>query len=91
MHQKNLLPDAFDRAGETDLGRRVDAWDCGTTGPFNGVSLAHYRQARRLLAAGDRDQGRTLARRVLDAWSVADAPVPAVAELRRLLAERRSL
>jgi tetratricopeptide (TPR) repeat protein len=89
IYQRNLLPDAFDRAGEADLGRRVDAWDSGASGSFNGVSLAHYRQARRLLAAGHREEGETLARRVLDAWSVADAPVPAVAELRRLLAARR--
>ena len=35
-------------------------------------------------------QGAPMARRIIEAWGVADAPVRAVAELRRLLVERRS-
>jgi hypothetical protein len=89
LHQRDLLANAFDRAGEPELGRRMDAWEVGRNGPLNGVSLAHLREARRLLASGDREAGEKLAHRVIDAWSVADAPVRAVAELRRLLLAHR--
>ena len=58
------------------------------SGPFNGVGLAHVRSARRALAAGDTKRAKELARCIVEAWSTADVPVPAVAEMRALL--RRS-
>jgi predicted Ser/Thr protein kinase len=89
-HQRNLLPDAFERAGETDLAERTDKRMLNMNGPFNGASLPHLRAARRLLARGERAAGEKLGLRIIEAWSLADVPVPAVAELRALLAARGS-
>jgi hypothetical protein len=87
---QNLFPDAFDRAGDHDLADRIDGRSTSMEGPFNGVGLSHLRSARRALARGDRARGESLGRRVIDAWSIADVPVPAVAELRALLGGRPS-
>jgi hypothetical protein len=86
LHERNVLAEAFDRAGEHDLAERVDATAISHAGFLHGVGLAHLRAARRAIARGDRARAEQLGRRVLDAWSVADATIPAVAELRSLLA-----
>jgi hypothetical protein len=54
-------------------------------GELNGISLAWVRAARCAEARGDHAHARELAKRVVDAWSMADAPVPAVQEMRALL------
>ena len=77
---------AFERTGEPDLAERLVAAVPDTSAELNGASLGLVRAARRAAAHGQRDQARALAQRVIAAWSIADAPVPAVAELRRLLA-----
>ena len=53
-------------------------------GELNGATLAHARVARRAAGRGDRERARGLAKEVVEAWSVADAPVPVVEEMRRL-------
>jgi hypothetical protein len=85
---QNLMPAVFDRAGELDLAERIDQRVADTTGPLNGVGLAHVRAARRALARGDRARAEALARKIVDAWSGADVPIPAVAEVRALSAAR---
>jgi hypothetical protein len=85
-----LGPLAFEAAGERALAEKVDAWSLATGfDRFGGASAADVRAARRALARGDRGEARDLAQKVVDAWSAADVPVPAVAEMRALLARTR--
>jgi hypothetical protein len=80
-----LLPtEAFEAVGEGDLAARLDARKMAFA-YLGGVSEAAPREARRALARGDRATAKDLARRVVDAWSVADATVPAVADMQALL------
>ena len=85
-----VAPIALDASGDTDLAERLDAQSIAQDlGDYHGASMAHVRSARRAAARGNRDTARKLARQVVDAWSVADVPVPAVAEMRALLAKLR--
>jgi hypothetical protein len=77
---------AFDRAGEPDLADMVDAPMLSHPGPFNGADLAYARAARRALKRGQTERARELARKVVDAWSVADERVPVVDEMKAILA-----
>jgi serine/threonine protein kinase len=77
--------EVFDRLGETDLASRLDRQTFGRAPGFHGATLSHVREARRAAAAGDTPRARELAETVVGAWSVADVPVPAVAEMRALL------
>jgi hypothetical protein len=80
-----LLPtEAFERVGEADLASRLDARKMAFA-YLGGVSEAAPREAKRALAGGDHDRACTLARQVVDAWGVADATIPAVAEMREVL------
>jgi tRNA A-37 threonylcarbamoyl transferase component Bud32 len=83
---RDLLADVLDRTGETELADRLDAPIVTTIGKYNGVELAHVRAARRAEKRGDKERARKLAQQVIDAWSVADEVVPAVAEMRKLVA-----
>jgi hypothetical protein len=86
----NLAPTAFDAAGDPDFAERLDLKNIEeVNGDFHGASLAHVRSARRAAARGDKDRARKLAQQVIDAWSVADMPVPAVAEMKALLVKLR--
>jgi hypothetical protein len=80
----DAMADAFERAGYPELAEQVDAAERARAGEFNGATLAHVRAARRAARRGDAALARTLAKQVIDAWSVADEVVPAVAEMRRL-------
>jgi serine/threonine protein kinase len=88
-----LLPDVmeavFERTGETELVERLEAAALAGAGELNGASPAMARAARRAAAKGERARAQELARRVIEAWSVADETVPAVEEMRRLLAGSR--
>ena len=83
-----VMPDAmattFEKS-DPELAEKVDAAEVATAGRFNGVSPAHARAARRALARGDREAARALAKRVIEAWSVADEGVPAVEEMREIV------
>jgi hypothetical protein len=80
---------AFDKVGETALAEQVDAPYVQYGGEFRGVNLAHVRAARRAEKRGDKETARRLAQQVIDAWSVADEEVPAVADMRKLVARLR--
>ena len=80
--------ETFERTGERDLVARLEAAIADRTAELNGASLAVVRAARRAAVAGDHAKARELARRVVDAWSVADEPVPVLAEMRQLAAPR---
>ncbi|WP_437662543.1 serine/threonine-protein kinase [Sorangium sp. So ce1182] len=79
------MVETFERTGETELVARLEAAIADRSSELNGASLALVRSARRAAWRGEDDRARDLARRVLDAWSVADETVPAVAEMRRLV------
>jgi hypothetical protein len=77
---------AFEAAGEHDLAERAEEplfleRCCG------GLSSIEPRLAVRALERGDHARAREAAERVIDRWGKADAPVPAVAEMRALLAK----
>ncbi len=78
--------EAFDRVGEDGLAARIDARKLKYR-YFAGISDATPREALRAFKQGDRARARELAQKVIDAWEVADAVIPAVAEMRALLAK----
>jgi hypothetical protein len=80
---------AFERAGEADLAEKVDAAALARRGLYNGANLAYVRGALRAEKRKDKDTARRLAQAVVDAWSVADDDVPAVEQMRKLLARLR--
>jgi hypothetical protein len=82
MH--DALAIAFDEAGEGEIAERIDEDLMKQAALWGGATLAHARAARRA-ARGDKAQARKLAEQVVAAWLAADAPVPAVAEMRALL------
>jgi hypothetical protein len=87
---RRLYAVALDAAGEADLAERVDArLIAAQDGNYGGASLSHVRSARRAMAHGDRARAKQLAQQVVDAWGAADVPVPAVAEMKALLARLR--
>jgi serine/threonine protein kinase len=87
---RRLYPVAFDAAGDADLAERVDErLMVAKDGNYGGASLSHVRSARRAMARGDRARAKELAQQVVDAWGAADVPVPAVAEMKALLARLR--
>jgi hypothetical protein len=72
------------------LSAKLDAQSLATGfDTFGGVSPAMLREARRALARGDRDRARELAQKIVDAWGASDVPVPAVDEMRALLAKTK--
>jgi eukaryotic-like serine/threonine-protein kinase len=79
----------FERTGDLELVERLEAAALAGPGEFNGANPAHVRAARRAAKRGDDERARALARQVIEAWGVADETVPAVAEMRRLLAALR--
>ena len=80
-----LDPSVFERAGETVLLERLER-DERHAQPLAGATPLDVSSARRAAAAGDVARASELARRVIDAWSAADTPIPAVGEMRALLA-----
>ncbi|HUS30826.1 MAG TPA: serine/threonine-protein kinase [Kofleriaceae bacterium] len=83
MH--DTIADAFERGNDPENAARVDARYL-RDGRFNGAEMAHVREARRAEKRGDAAQARAMAKKVIDAWSVVDVDVPAVAEMRQLIA-----
>ena len=86
MSIRDVVADAFERAGKDDLVERVDARALAGPGRFNGGELAYARAARRAERAKDYNAARMWAQKLIDAWNVADVKVPVVAEMRKLVA-----
>src|SRR5262245_10657967 len=83
------MADAFERTGEDELAERIDAEVVAVGGELAGASLATVRAARRAAKRGERDRAKELAQKVIRAWSLADDAIPAVEEMRKLLATLR--
>jgi hypothetical protein len=79
----------FERTGDVELVNRLESAALAGRGEFNGASPADVRATRRAAKRGDKQRARALAEKVIEAWSVADETVPAVEEMRRLLAGLR--
>lgn len=84
FHAKLLAVDAFDRVGEHELAERLDQLR-EESRRLHGEDLSTPRIAARAETRGNVDRARRHAQRVIDAWATADAPVPAVDEMRALL------
>src|SRR6185436_843355 len=70
------MVETFEHTGERELVDRVEAAIVDRSAELNGASLALVRAARRAARRGDAGRARALADRVIQAWSVADEPVP---------------
>ncbi|WP_394848903.1 serine/threonine protein kinase [Pendulispora brunnea] len=83
----NAMEEAFERTGDNELVARLETMAMSSgANEYNGAAPADVRAARRAAKRGDSARARQLAQKVIEAWSVADEPVPAVAEMRRLVA-----
>ncbi|WP_437504996.1 protein kinase domain-containing protein [Sorangium sp. So ce1099] len=78
----------FERIGEAELAERLEPAVTAGESHLGGASLATVRAARRAARRGAVDEARALARQVIDAWAIADEPVPALDEMRRLARPR---
>ncbi|WP_437571578.1 protein kinase domain-containing protein [Sorangium sp. So ce542] len=78
----------FERVGEAELVERLERAAAGGEGRLGGASLATVRAARRAARRGAMDEARALARQVIEAWAIADEPVPALGEMRRIAGAR---
>jgi serine/threonine protein kinase len=85
----DAMAETFEHTGETYQVKRLIAAVPDTSAELNGASLAFVREARWAAGHGEPDKARALAQKVIDAWSVADETVPAVAEMQGLLASLR--
>jgi len=79
-----LRPEAFDRVGESVIASNLDRFTIEWSGEV--VTKADVREAQRANKRGDYKEAKRLAQRAIDAWETADTRVPAVAEMRILLA-----
>lgn len=83
----HFLPvEVFDEAGEDEIARTLDETRLGPKQAYGDIHPALVREARRAARRGDHETARRMADRVLKAWGAADVPIPAVAEMRALLA-----
>ncbi|WP_437900392.1 protein kinase domain-containing protein [Sorangium sp. So ce124] len=78
----------FERAGEMELVERLEKAVPAGERHLGGASLATVRAARRAARRGKVDEARALARQVIEAWAIADEPVPALDDMRRLAGPR---
>ncbi|HEY2514494.1 MAG TPA: serine/threonine-protein kinase [Polyangiaceae bacterium] len=84
-----LLPTAaFDRVGEHDLAARIDERKLHYR-QLAGVSEATPREAYRAFERGEHARATELAQSVVHAWEAADTTIPAVADMKALLARMR--
>ncbi|WP_437560867.1 serine/threonine-protein kinase [Sorangium sp. So ce542] len=74
----------YERVGEPDVASRLERAIRDDSQALNGASMRTVREAERAAKRGDKQSARELAQQVIGAWSVADAPVPAVRSMRRL-------
>lgn len=80
--ERSVAALAFERSG--DLAR-ADQIDPPNPGLFGGASQSYLRAARRELARGNCQAARTLASRLVEAWSSADTTLRTVAEAKQIV------
>jgi serine/threonine protein kinase len=84
---RDAMAIAFDRAGEPDLADEVDAPPVALLDMPHTADLAWVRSARRAQKRGDVVKARKLAEAVIEKWRFADEDIPAVREMKDLLAK----
>jgi hypothetical protein len=83
---RDVMAIAFDRAGAPELADEVDAPTVALVDLPRTAALAWVRSAKRAEKRGDRALARKLAQAVVDKWRFADEDIPAVREMRQLVA-----
>ncbi|WP_437537447.1 serine/threonine-protein kinase [Sorangium sp. So ce726] len=78
----------FERTGEMELVERLEKAVPAGESHLGGASLATVRAARRAARRGKVGEARALARQVIEAWAIADEPVPALDDMRRIAGPR---
>ena len=78
---------AFDRGGMSELGTEIDVSTVALVDLPRTAELSWVREARRALARGDEATARKLAQAVVEKWRFADEDVPAMQEMKALLAK----
>ncbi len=82
----DAMEETFERTGDEELVQRLESIGASAgADEYNGATMADVRAARRAAKHGDVVRAQLLARKVVDAWSVADESIPAVLEMRKLL------
>ena len=84
---RDVMAVAFDRAGEYDLGAEIDESRVAAVDLPRAAELAWVRAAKRAYIKGDHARARTLAQAVVDKWRFADEDLPAMREMKDLLAK----
>ncbi|WP_437833098.1 serine/threonine protein kinase [Sorangium sp. So ce1153] len=79
----------YEREGAHEVAHLLEEAIPTDSQALNGASLKTVREAERAARRGDEQRALDLAQQVIKAWSVADAPVPAVESMRRLVARLR--
>ncbi|WP_437306564.1 serine/threonine-protein kinase [Sorangium sp. So ce388] len=79
----------YEREGAHEVAHLLEEAIPADSQALNGASLKTVREAERAARRGDKQRALDLAQQVIKAWSVADAPVPAVESMRRLVARLR--
>ncbi|WP_394821023.1 protein kinase domain-containing protein [Pendulispora albinea] len=86
----DAMETVFERSGEQELVQRLESASTSSgAGEYNGAVPGDVRAARRAVKHRDTERARQLAQKVIGAWSVADETVPAVSEMRKLVASLR--
>ena len=77
----------LEQSGDVETASRLDAILMARQVKMShGATFGHVREARRACARKDLERCRALAQTVIDAWGAADAKVPTVDEMRKLVA-----
>ncbi len=77
---------AFDRAGSPELGDEIDGPTVAYVDLQRTGELAWVRAAKRAEKRGDHERARKLAQASVDKWRFADEDIPAMGEMKQLLA-----
>jgi serine/threonine-protein kinase len=84
---RDMLAVAFDRSGMPELGDELDAAAVAAIDLPRPAELAWVRAARRAQKRGDNARARKIATAVVDKWRFADEDLPAMREMKDLLAK----
>lgn len=86
LYEPYIDTEAFIRVGAFEAAKELDEKDLERFHLFGGVGRRNVRAARHAAARGDIKRARELAREIVDAWSRADMEIPAITEMRAILA-----
>ena len=86
LRAREVRAQILDEMGDHDQAERIDRESIDRQLDLvNGASLAYVRMAERAAKRGDKETARRLATKVIEAWGAADAEVPSVGQMKKLL------